>query len=282
MNNPQGVFRDTVRRTMGSYNFRSAPVTDKDVNALNLDNMYRIYKERFSNAGDFVFTFVGSIDTSVFKPLVEKYIGGIPSTSKHEKFVDRNIETPKGFINKKVYKGTEPKSYVYIDFTGPATYSRDELIRTQALTQLLDIKLRETLRQAMSGVYGVGTRTALNHYPKETFSSIIVFGCAPDNVDTLIGASYKVVNKVIQDGCNEEDLLKVKEQMKKDRETNMQENSFWTGYIQNCVMNDYDIADIDEFNKVVDKLTSEDFKKLATKYFNKKNLAQFVLYPEKN
>jgi len=46
-------------------------------------------------------------------------------------------------------------------------------------------------------------------------------------------------------------------------------------------MNNFEIADVDQFNKVVDKLDSGDFKKLAAKYFSKENVAQFVLYPEK-
>lgn len=42
----------------------------------------RIAEERFRNAADFKFFFVGKIDTSQLKPLVEKYIGGIPIWKK--------------------------------------------------------------------------------------------------------------------------------------------------------------------------------------------------------
>lgn len=280
-NSPQAVFSDSINQTMSMYNMRAKALNEKNINNLNLDNIYRIYQERFSNAGEFTFTFIGSIDTNALKPLLLKYIASLPSNKKLESFQDRNIQTPKGTIQKTIYKGSDPKSSVNIQFTGKSEYTRANVIKSSALAQLMNIKLRETLREDMSGTYGVGCNITNSHFPKETFTTTVGFGCSPDNSDKLIEAAKNVIANVKLNGCNDEDLHKVKELLKKTRETQMQTNEFWLGYIQTCLVNNFNLADVNEYNKQVDSLTSDEMKVLASKYFNEDNVATFILMPTK-
>ena len=58
----------------------------EDFDKINLDRSIQIYKERFANAGDFTFLFVGSFDEETIKPLIEKYIGSLPGNAQKETF----------------------------------------------------------------------------------------------------------------------------------------------------------------------------------------------------
>lgn len=281
-NNPQSVFFDSVSLIMHNYNVRYRPVTaDLLKSELDMNRACEIYKERFSNPGEFTYFFVGSFNPESIKPLVETYIGGIPSSGRTETFKDLGIGSPKGQLTKVVTKGGEPRSTVYMVFSGPFVYDRHNRNEVSALTELINIKLRETLREDMGGVYGVSAFPSLKHYPAEKYQMGIYFSCSPDNRDALIAAALNVIDSVKTFGCDDKNLLKVKELMMKEREKNLKENNFWLNAISSSYQNNENILELKVFNDQVSAFTSDDFKRLAAKYFDKTNYALFVLNPEK-
>jgi zinc protease len=102
-----------------------------------------------------------------------------------------------------------------------------------------------------------------------------------DNVDKLITAAFKVIDTVKQTGCKHDDLVKVKEGLIKEREVNLKQNNFWLAALVQSAANQENILELNDFNKQVESLTSDDFRKLATQYFNMSNYAKFVLNPVK-
>jgi len=54
---PGSVFKDTVSAVLGSYNIRRTGPTPEKLNQIILDRAYNIYKQRFSDAANFTFTF---------------------------------------------------------------------------------------------------------------------------------------------------------------------------------------------------------------------------------
>ncbi|HYV92125.1 MAG TPA: insulinase family protein [Chitinophagales bacterium] len=280
-NDPTRVLFDTVQVTMYNHNYRYRPDDENMLKEINLDRAYQIYKERFADASEYTFFFVGSFSPESIKPFVETYIGALPSKSGSDTFKDLGIVPPGGQINKSVKKGSEPKSYVTLIYNGTFDYNRHNRNEVNALLRLLNIKLRETMREDMSGVYGVSVYPSLSKYPKPLYKMNISFGCAPDNVDKLIAAAHNVIDSVKNNGCKQEDLLKVKELTLKEREVQLKQNSFWLQAIQQSDMNKEDIREINDFTNQIQSLTSADFKRLAAKYFAGNNYAQFVLYPVK-
>jgi len=280
-NSPQSALFDSVALIMHSYNVRYRPVTLATLNELDMNRACEIYKDRFSNPGEFTYFFVGSFNLSDIKPLVEAYIGGIPSTGRIETYKDLGIHPPKGTINKEIVKGTDPKSTVYMIFSGPFEYNRQNRMEVSALIELVNIELRETLREDMGGVYGVSAFPRLQHYPTQEYQMGIYFSCSPDNRDALISAALKVLDSIKVQGCNEERLLKVKELMFKEREKNLKENNFWLSALSSSYQNNENILELKDFNNQVSSFTSDDFKKWTIKYYNPTNFAKFVLNPEK-
>ncbi|HZG01297.1 MAG TPA: insulinase family protein, partial [Chitinophagales bacterium] len=279
-NSPEDVFWDTVQTVLSNYHYRRKPWTPEMVNKLDAANMHRIVKDRFSNAGDFTFVFVGSIDTAALKPYVLKYIASLPSNKKLDNYVDRNVRVMPSRVKRNVFKGSEPQSTVFIQYSGEAPFSREAALQASALEQLMRIKLRETLREEMSGVYGVGCNVNLAPHPRQEFKTAVNFGCSPENVSMLVAAVHAVIDSVKQHGASEKDMQKVRELMLKGRETSIRENSFWLSYISSSITNKLDVADVNRYNDMVTALKPVDFKRLANMYFNAANEATFVLYPE--
>jgi zinc protease len=264
---------------MNQRNFRFQPIDEARLKLVDLNRAFKIYQDRFSDANGWTFVLVGNFKPEEIKPLIEMYLGGLPAAGKKETYRDLGINPPKGIVEKKVFKGSEPKSAVRLVFTGPFEYSRSNRNQVIALQKLVDIKLRETLREDMSGVYGVGVSPSLKHFPRSSYQFSISFGCSPDNVEKLIAASFKVIDSIKQNGCSPEDLTKVKEILLKEREVNLKQNNFWLTALLQSDINGENILELQDYNKQIQSLTTEDLKRLASQYFTKDNYATFILYP---
>jgi zinc protease len=188
---------------------------------------------------------------------------------------------PKGKMEKTIKKGVEPKAAVSLKWTGPFEFNRMSRFQMNALMKLMSIKLRENLREDKGGVYGVGANPKLTHYPESAYEITVGFSCAPDNAEKLIAAALDEINDVKKNGCNEKNLLKVKETFLRERELALKENAFWMSAISQSAMNGENISELLEYNKWVDGLKGEDFKVWAEKYFNMNEYKRFVLQPEK-
>lgn len=282
MANPQAVYQDSVNKIVYNNHPRGPrfPKPD-DFNKINLDRALEIYKERFGNANGFTFIFVGSFDLAKMKELTAAYLGSLPSAGPPPMFKDLGVRPVKGVVKKEIKKGAEAKSMVQLIFTGEAPYSDDANLKLSELIEVLNIKLIETLREDLSGIYGGGARGALTKNPYNNYSITINFPCGPENVDKLITASMAEIKKIKDNGPLDTDLAKVKETMTKQYLESMRDNNYWTTKLQQTVDLGSNPADIITGEKRINAITVKDIKDAANKYFNTNNYVQAVLNPEK-
>jgi zinc protease len=265
---------------MTKNNFRAGllPKPD-DFDKINLDRSIQFYKERFANAGDFTFLFVGSFKEEDMKPLLEKYIGSLPGTSKHENFKDLGIRPPTGMIDTVINKGADYKSRVNIIFTLPAVYNPGEAYAIQSLAEVMNIKLIEKLREEKGGVYGVQVSGGMGRIPYSSFSFSISFPCSPDNVDTLSEAALEELKKIINNGVSAEDLEKIKEQQKRKLEVDMKQNIFWVNNLFEVYYYGSNAADILKKQKQIENLSSKMIQDVARKYIDFNHYIRVTLMP---
>ncbi len=277
---PSGTFRDSISYVMANYNKREKPLEVADFDKVNLDKAFQFFKERFNNAGDFTFVFVGNIDEAKFIDMVNTYIASLPTNNSKENFIDHKINPPKGHTTKYVYKGVDDKASVSLKFFGDYKYNTDNNFKLKSLIEYFNIKLIETIREDKSGVYGIGARPSMNKYPTEDYMISVGFGTEPARVDELIKAVESMMESFKKTPPTKEDLEKVKEIQKKELEKNYKENNFWLGVIFNSYFNGIDPNYMNERMKQIEKLTVKDIQDAAKKYFVTKNYAKFILYPE--
>ena len=194
-NDPIAVFNDTISTVLGNYNVRRTGPNMEKLKQIDIDRAYSIYKERFADASDFTFLFTGNFDVKQIVPLMEQYIGALPSVDRREKPRNLGIKIPRGVITKEVKKNLEQKSEVRLLFSGNYKYCQSENNNLDALAEVLSIKLIERLREAESGVYDVSASARYNKSPENFYTMVVAFGCAPENVDKLIGSVMEVVQE---------------------------------------------------------------------------------------
>ncbi len=282
MSNPQTVFQDSVQKILYN-NHPRAPRFPRpgDFSKINLDRALEIYKGRFGNANGFTFLFVGSFDTNKLKELVSLYLGSLPSAPNTSVFKDLGVRPVKGVVKKEIRKGSEPKSFISMAFTGEAPYSDDANFKLQALIEVMNIKLIETLREDLSGIYGGGMRATMNKNPYNNYTINVSLPCGPENVDKLITATFGEIQKIKDNGPLEADLNKVKETLSKKHLEDLRDNNYWLSKLQQTIDLGSNPADILTFEQRLGAVSVKDLKEAAIKYFNMNNYLQAVLYPEK-
>ncbi|MFY7997952.1 MAG: M16 family metallopeptidase [Candidatus Kapaibacteriota bacterium] len=115
-NAPESAFQDTLVSVLSNYHPRRKPFSKETLSAIQFDKSFQIYQERFADASDFVFTFVGNFNPDELKPLAEKYLGSLPSLKRTETWKDLGIRPPLGKAERIFKKGIDPKSTVSVRF----------------------------------------------------------------------------------------------------------------------------------------------------------------------
>jgi zinc protease len=278
--NPEAVFGDTVQVTLAQHNFRARPWTVEVLEELDLDKCLEVYRERFADLSDFTFVFVGNIDLDAFRPLVQTYLGGLPSLRRAECWRDLDIEPPSGIVEKTVRKGVEPKGRVQLIFTGDFEWNRFNRFTVNSMVTAFRIKLREVLREDMGGTYGVGVSASTEREPDPGYQINISFGCDPDRVDELVATVFAEIDSLKTIGLDSTYVEKVKEMQRRQWEVNQKENDFWLYALEQYYSRHEDPRDILTYLEYVEGLDTEDIRQSAARYFDTDNYIKAILYPE--
>ena len=96
--------------------FRSSfSMKENMVDKIDYDRVMEMYKDRFKDASDFTFYFVGNIDVEKMKPMIAKYLGGLPSINRKETFKDTKMEIRKGqYKNEFAKKQETPMATIFV------------------------------------------------------------------------------------------------------------------------------------------------------------------------
>jgi zinc protease len=278
---PNTFYQDTLTQILYNGNpWMNQIPTAEDLDKVSADKSLEIYNNVFGNANGMHFTFVGNIDVEKAKPLFEKYLGSLPAQPVEPKFRDNGIRPVKGVINANIKKGKEAQSMITITWTGETEFRPEDNLALKAMLDVLNIKVIEKLREEMGGIYGGGFNGGIQKRPYVHYTIQSTLPCGPENVDKLTTALFDLV-KNVQDGkIEQKDLDKVKETLRKDYQTKIQDNGFWLSSLSNAHINGTNPENILEYEKRVDALTIKDLQNAAKKFLDMNNYVRTVLYPE--
>lgn len=252
--------------------------TEADWGMTDYQRIYEINKERFAGAADFTFVFVGNFDEEQLQSMIKKYIGSIPA-GPTENYRDVGLRPKKGTDELVVKKGTEPKSMVNISLRGEAKYNDDEAWYLKSLGEVLKIKLTETLREEMSGVYGSSAYGGMGEHPYGYYYFGISFPCGPENVDALKKRALSELKLLVDNGPSEKDLNKVKEAQLLDHKLNLKSNRYWLNHIKNDHFSGKEVESMEVAQNRIKNMTAKNLQDVGKKYLQGDYLVG-ILMPE--
>lgn len=278
--NPEAIFSDSVRVTLSQHHFRARPWSDELLDEMDLETSLRIYRERFGDAGDFTFFFAGSFTLDEIRPLVQRYLGGLPSTGRRETWRDIGLDPPRGVVEKQVYRGLEEKSLSRLVFSGDFEWSYENFFAIHSMAGVLRIKLRDLLREDLGGTYGVDVGISTAHYPEEEYSISVSFGCAPERVDELTEAIFVQIDSLQRFGPDSSYVHKVQQIQRRQHEVRLKENGFWIDALETAYFHGLDPRILLGYEEMVKSLNVGKMQRAAQRYFDRDNYVRIVLFPE--
>lgn len=279
-NTPEQAFGDTISVVMANYNPRFRLFQPELLDSLDAARAFQLYKTRFADFSGFTFYIVGNFTLDGIQPLVEQYLGSLPATGTATTYVDRGIRPPTGLATRVVRRGSDPKAESRITFHGDFAYSWEHRLELGALRQLLDMRLRNALREDKGGTYGVGVSASGNSIPYQRYDVTFSFGSAPERVEELVAAAFAVIDSVKRSGPTPDEMAKIRETFIRSHETGLRENTAWIGWMSDHDEDGRDLHAIIQYPSLVQKLTAAQVQDAARRYLNSSQFARFTLLPE--
>ena len=279
---PETSFLDTMYQVY-YHNDPLSPVIVpkvKDFDKVSLDRVMTIYRERFTDAGGMNFVFVGSFDEARILPLIEKYIASLPVKNSNTMVVDNKLRPIEGQKTFYVNRGKEDKSLILSIYTGELPYDEALDLKLQALSEVLNIRIIEELREKIQGIYGGGTSGGLQKLPYSRYRFILQLPCGSAKADTLMKAVQKEFSDIVKNGPSQQNLDKVKKQWIEKYKTSIKENGTWLEQLLNYKLEGGDPRRFTNYEKFVSQLTPKDVQEAAKLVFEGKNKFTAVLMPE--
>ncbi len=277
---PEEVFSDLYISKLYDNHYRVRPWTIELLEEIDYEQAFQFYQERFDNAGDFTFYFVGSFDLKTIKPLVETYLGGLPNTFKRENWKDRNVDYFRGMHSNTLRMGLEPKSTTYLIYTGPFAYNIRNRLNFYAMEKMLNIRLKESVREKIGGVYSIGAYGWKDKYPNQSYVFIISFNSDPERQEEIIEAIEKEVENLQENGLGQSYLDKVNKQMLQEYQEEYKTNDFWLSTFQFYDWIKEPYSNIYRVEQLHQQRTLKEIVNLARKTFIKRNYMLLTHLPE--
>lgn len=179
--NPQVAFSDSVQAGIYMKHPRKVRIKADMIDKMDYDKILSMYNDRFKDASDFTFIFVGNADVEQMKPLIEEYLGALPSINRKETFKDNKIDMRQGiYKNEFIRKQETAKASNFVLLNGDCKYDLRNNILLNMTCQILDLVYTAKVREDEGGTYGVYVGGQLIKYPEEKAILQVIFETAPE------------------------------------------------------------------------------------------------------
>ena len=276
---PMTAFSDTLQHIMYGNHPLATRLKADMIDQIDYNRVMEMYKDRFKEAGDFTFMLVGNINLEEAKPLIETYLGGLPTINRKENFQDLKLNRREG-THKNVFEKqmATPKATVISVISGNCEHNLKNNLLMTMLSQTMDMVYTETIREKEGATYGVGAVGQLSKYPKEEAIFQIYFDTDPAKREKMEQLVMAELQKVAQEGPRPEHLAKVKEFLLKKHVENAKENSYWLGQLLQYYW--YNVDMNTGYEKLVNELTVEDVKNFTKALLDQGNIIEVTMTAE--
>jgi zinc protease len=145
---------------------------------------------------------------------------------------------------------------------------------------VLDIRLRDVLREDLGGTYGVSVSAQTEQRPVPAYSVSIRFGAAPDRIEALTAQVFQQIDSLQAAGPAADIVTRVQEQERRERETARRTNSYWLAQLlRGVTIGDRPGAFL-AADQLTEQLTPARIQEGARRWLNRQNYVRVTLLPE--
>ena len=277
--NPQTVFSDEISRTIYSGHPRFKPLELADLPKININSALNFLRKG-TNPADYTFIFTGNLDTKTMRDYIETYIASIPRGESWNTWTDLDITRP-GKVENIIHKGKEEQGMVYMSWFSPARFTEELSVTAQVLSEYLDIRMTEEIREKLGGVYSIVVHVPVSPVPQGELSMQVYFYCDPKRVQELSAAVINLLNQTAASAINKDVFDKAVEALKKEWETSIQSNAYIAqSYANSSVLLNLPLSRLNKRPQYFSAVTPADIQKMCARLVQGDGPARVVLLPD--
>ena len=279
--NPGLLFGEKLAQVNTSGHYTAAPLTLERIAKLDRDAMMRFYQARFADASDFTLFMVGAFKLDEAVALAAKYVGSLPSKKDAaQRFHDVEMRFPSSIERARVEAGREPRSQTVISFAADPPLEEHEQTRVEAATEVLEIALRDILREELGETYSVSVGLQQPLPQRGAGRISISFGGAPDKAQSMVDRILQEVQRLQKEGPTEDLVNRAKQAALRAHETALKQNGYWLGRLQSAKLLDRDPRLVLTREERIDAVTQANVHEMFKKYFPMDRYTVVTLLPE--
>lgn len=279
--NPEKIMRDSITAIMNNYHPRIVEMNEQTLGSITPEQMEHIYRERFSNASDFVFFIVADMEEKRLLPLVEKYIGSIPGNGKKEQIRDCGIRGPQGNLEKEIrLPFANEKATVLARYTKEMKNTPANEVYFSILASALESRLNERLREQDGGTYGVSVMPGGTKEPYESFYLSVSFDCEPGNAARMRKGLEEVMGDFCKTGPSMDEVKKLARNMLLEEDQAKMHNDYWMEVIYAWKIDGIDISAPENYRNILKTVRPEDIRAFAGELIGHGNQVVLTFRPE--
>ncbi|MCX6249595.1 MAG: insulinase family protein [Bacteroidetes bacterium] len=276
---PRKAFSDSIQVMINNHNKRTVPMTYKFLDEITLTKLQSIYKDRYSDPGNFIFQFIGKINPDSVKPLLEKYLASIPTVSRNEVYKDNGVRPPQGKVkNDFLHETKTPRTSVFVNFNGSCEYNAENKLLGDALRHVLELRYIESIREEEGGAYSIRVMFNVSKVPEPNFRMNVMFETDPLKADKLVGIVEREAAKMMGEGPTDAELQKATEYFLKQRQEDLKENNWWNNTLIDFSF--YGLNYLTGYENNVRALKVADIKDFAKKVLGQDNRIEIIMRPK--
>lgn len=247
---------------------------------MDFGRMEPLYRYFFTDAAsNYTFYFLGDIEMNTFKPLVEKYLGGLPGGKQRLAWKDDGVRVLPGTKEQQVKVRMEtPKGMVSLTYTGEQEYTQENMMIMGMFSACLQSRYNQVIREEKGGSYGVTVNGTLARQPVGTYNLNISFQTNPEMTEEFVKVVKEELALIADKGPDDGEMNKHLEYWRKMQSQNIATTQTRLIMLQTYYTwgEDWDV----DYDKLLKGITSGKVKELARKIVNDANLKQVVVCPQ--
>lgn len=277
--NPNTAFGDSLKVALYNNHPRTKAIVADDVEKIDYERIMEMYKDRTADASDYTFFIVGNVELETLKPLVEKYLGALPSIGRNEDFVVGDVETRTGIYRNNFKRKMEvPTGTEVLVYSGSIEGTQRNAVLMSILSQILNMVYLEEVREKEGGTYGVQVSGYVKKLPKAEYSMTVQFTMAPERREELTKIITDELEKMRQNGPKEEHLERVRSYMLKSYNEAQEKNSSWMTWLHQLHFNGDDVRT--GYSDLIGGITREDIRLFLDTILKQGNMIEVSMTPE--
>lgn len=277
---PSTALNDTISKVVYNNHPRAVSLEAEDFDKISYQRILDIYKERYGDASDFTFTFVGNLNVDSIRPYIEQYLATLPANGRVDKpSPDALPKIMNGKLENHFSREMQtPKSSVFQLYSGKSEYNLKNLLTASLLSQILDLVYTETIREAEGGSYGVYAGVSLSDFPKGQTTLQVFFDTDPEKWENMVRIVDEEIQRIATEGPKSEHLTKSRDNMLKRHNERLQENSYWLNVIDSYYFRGMDAYT--NYKETLESITADDIKKFMSDFISQGNCVEVVMGPK--